>query len=72
MMGFEILILAVIGLAVLQTLGRRSFGAGMHAPSTQSVKEVLDARLARGEINVDEYRKLRETLETQAVTLPTT
>lgn len=29
---------------------------------TGSARDVLDARLARGELSVEEYRKLRETL----------
>lgn len=35
-------------------------------PSTRSAvgsaREALDARLARGELSIDEYKKLRETL----------
>jgi len=30
--------------------------------ATGSARDVLDARLARGELSVEEYRKLRETL----------
>ena len=30
--------------------------------ATGSVRDVLDARLARGELSVEEYTKLRETL----------
>ena len=30
--------------------------------ATGSVRDVLDARLARGELSVEEYKKLRETL----------
>lgn len=30
--------------------------------ATGSARDVLDTRLARGELSVEEYRKLRETL----------
>jgi len=31
-------------------------------PPAGSARETLDARLARGELSIEEYRKLRETL----------
>lgn len=61
-MGFEILILVVIAWAVVQAMNRHSLGAGMSPASSPSAKETLDARLARGEVSVDEYRKLLETI----------
>jgi uncharacterized membrane protein len=72
MMGFEILILGVIVWAVVQAMSRGSLGVGTRLASSQSAKETLDARLARGEVSVEEYRKLRETLEAQSTALPTT
>jgi uncharacterized membrane protein len=65
MMGFELLILAVIVWAVVQAMSRRSPFGGPQPASTQSAKEVLDARLARGEVTVEEYKKLRETIGVQ-------
>ena len=72
MMGFEILILGVIVWMVVQAMSRGSVGAGTRLAPHQSAKETLDARLARGEVGVEEYRKLRETLEAHSAALPTT
>lgn len=65
MMGFELLILVGIAVAVVAFLARRPQGAGPLLGSGQSAKEILDARLARGEIGIDEYKKLVETLGTR-------
>ena len=58
--GAGILWIVLLGAAIwaIGNAGNRS-GA---RPSGGSAREVLDARLARGEISVEEYRKLRETL----------
>lgn len=66
MMGFEILILGVIVWAVVQAMSRGSLSAGTRQTSSPSAKETLDTRLARGEVSVEEYRKLRETIEAQS------
>lgn len=67
MFGFGMLvwivILGVIVWAVVQAANRNSQGAPAPPSSGASTREILDARLARGEIAVDEYKKLRETLE---------
>ena len=63
MMVLEIVILAVIVWVVFQVINRRSLSFGTPSPSNPSAKETLDARLARGEVSVEEYKKLRETIE---------
>ena len=68
MFGFGMLvwivILGAVIWAVVQATSRNSQGiAGPRPSSGQSAKEILDARLARGEVSVEEYKKLRETLE---------
>ncbi|HET7009595.1 MAG TPA: hypothetical protein VFI11_02370 [Anaerolineales bacterium] len=67
MMGFEILILGLIVWAAVTAVNRQSRDGAMRPASSPSAKETLDGRLARGEINLDEYRRLRETLETQTL-----
>jgi uncharacterized membrane protein len=62
-MLFWIVILGVIVWAVVQATTRSSQSTPTRPSSAQSTKEILDARLARGEISVEEYKKLRETLE---------
>jgi uncharacterized membrane protein len=58
--GAGILWILVLGVAIWAVVnaGNRS-GA---RSSTGSARETLDARLARGELSIDEYKKLRETL----------
>lgn len=67
MFGFGMLIwIVIIGVivwAVVQATSRNSQGAGSRPASSQAAREILDARLARGEVSVEEYKKLRETLE---------
>lgn len=60
MFGFELLVIVLVGAAVwaivsaTRKTGTRTAGG--------SAQEILDARLARGELSVEEYKKLRETL----------
>lgn len=67
MFGFGMLLwIVILGLiiwAVVQATNRSAQHGPTHPSSTQSTKEILDARLARGEISVDEYKKLRETID---------
>jgi uncharacterized membrane protein len=59
---WSILIALVVGGGVLvfrQTTGARPLG-GQHGPTA---RQVLDERLARGEIDVDEYGAIRARLE---------
>ncbi len=60
MAGGGILWLVVIGLAIWAIV--RVGSRGGSSPVQPSAREVLDARLARGEITIDEYRKLRAEL----------
>lgn len=57
MMLFPFLVLGAIVWALVTFMRSQ----GRQAPRS-SIKETLDARLARGEINKEEYTKLRETL----------
>lgn len=52
-----ILLLGVVIWAVVST-GNKTAAQ----PSIGSARETLDARLARGELSIEEYKKLRETL----------
>jgi len=49
---------ALVACAIRWTIGPRS-----HAPELDPIK-LLDARLARGEITTEEYRRVRELLAT--------
>lgn len=58
-----IVILGVIVWAVVRATSWNSPSAGTRSAASQSTREILDARLARGEVTVEEYKKLRETIE---------
>lgn len=59
-MGFGgILWIVLIGVVIWAVV---KSGVGTSKPSTDSARAVLDARLARGELSIEEYRKLREVL----------
>lgn len=60
MVGGGILWLVVIGLVVWAVA--RAASSGSRPGAQSSPREILDARLARGEITIDEYRKLRAEL----------
>ena len=60
MAGGGILWLILIGLVVWVIV--RASNREASSPAQPSAREVLDSRLARGEISVDEYRKLRAEL----------
>lgn len=62
-MLFRITILGAIVWAMVHATSRSSQGAGTRPASSQSAGEILDARLARGDVTVEEYKKLRETIE---------
>jgi len=52
------------GLAALVVLVVRSFMTPRQThPEANSARAILDARLARGEISIEEYRQLRAELE---------
>ena len=67
-------VLMVVGMLVLLGLliwavyavvggeSRQGFGRGDSKSSSPTAREVLDERLARGEINTDEYRHLVDTI----------
>ncbi len=60
MAGGGILWFLIIGLAIWAVV--RTGSRGPSSPVQPSAREVLDARLVRGEITIDEYRKLRAEL----------
>lgn len=66
MMGFGMLIwsvlLGAVVWAVMQIVSRNSQLTTVGPSAAQSAKDILDARLARGEVSVEEYKKLRETV----------
>jgi putative membrane protein len=53
------------GLIVWLVFGRWSPVAPEDPPSAPNARAILDARLARGEITRDEYRDLRQVLESE-------
>ena len=53
-----IVLLGVIVWAVVKAGARASTSS-----SPDSARSILDSRLARGELSMDEYRKLRETVQ---------
>ena len=63
MIIFWIALVALIGLAIVRLVpsssGRADDGRGSERPSPE---RLLDERLARGEIDLDTYRRLREAL----------
>lgn len=69
MMGFGmiiwVLILGALIWSVMQATNRNTKGAATTPSAGQSAKEILDARLARGEVSIEEYKQLRETLVTR-------
>jgi len=59
-MGFGgILWIVLIGVVIWAIV---KAGARTSTPSTDSARALLDTRLARGELSIEEYRKLREVL----------
>ena len=58
MVGFWIVLYGLLG-ALLVSISRSRLGRGY---SELDAGAILDARLARGEITVDEYREQRATL----------
>ena len=58
-----IALVAVIGLAITRLFpSPRGGGSGDDGPASQSPERLLDERLARGEIDVETYERLREVL----------
>lgn len=49
----------------------RAFPADRSHPPEPSARELLDQRLARGEIDVDDYRRLRQELVASGQDRPT-
>jgi len=59
-MGFGgIIWIILLGVVVWAVVNK---GTWSGARPSRTSREILDERLARGELSVDEYRKLRETL----------
>lgn len=63
MMGFELILIALIG-AVAYAFGwRPQFNQGRPANNSQPPSEILKARYAGGEISREEYEQARRDLE---------
>lgn len=58
--GGAILWVILLGLAIWAIVSLTNRTAAR--PAGGSARDVLDARLARGELSIEEYKKLRETL----------
>lgn len=60
---------AIIGLAIwaiMRLVPGRGGDGGSAGSRGDTPEEILDRRLARGEIDVEEYRRVKETLHPQA------
>ena len=66
------MLLAIVALGVLLFLLARWMGSGAAAPAapTTSARDLLDQRLARGEITIDEYRQRRAAIDNPARSAP--
>ena len=63
MIIFWIALVALIGLAIAKLFPtRRDSGSADDGTDRQSPQQLLDERLARGEIDVETYERLHETL----------
>jgi putative membrane protein len=62
MIAFLALLIWVV-YALVTGITRQPDQAGRDAPEPSSAWRILDERLARGEIDADEYRRLREVLD---------
>lgn len=62
-----IIALVVAGIVwLVSALGNRETRAPAAEGSGQSAREILDRRLANGELTVEQYKQLRETLSDSA------
>lgn len=60
-------LVAVIGLAIAQLFPSvRARGSADDGPASKSPERLLDERLARGEVDVETYERLREVLAGRA------
>ena len=58
-----IALIALVGLAITRLFSSSRDGGSVHdGPAEQSPGRLLDQRLARGEIDVETYERLREVL----------
>lgn len=63
--------LALIGALIYWLLSATAGGGGpARGDSRESAKEILDRRLASGELTVEQYRQLRDTLGTPGSPAP--
>ncbi len=63
MIIFWVALVAVVGLAITRLFPSvRGGGSAEGATASQSPQQLLDARLARGEIDVETYERLHEVL----------
>jgi putative membrane protein len=67
-----LIFLALIVALILWLASSTSSSAGLRpGESRESPKEILDRRLASGELSVEQYQQLRDTLGTQGQPPPT-
>ena len=63
MIIFWVVLVAVVGLAITRLFPSvRGGGSADDGPANQSPEQLLDGRLARGEIDVEAYERLHEAL----------
>jgi putative membrane protein len=56
-------LLVIVGVALLGYTIARTWGGGVRTGDRDAARRVLDERLARGEIDEQEYRRRRSILE---------
>lgn len=61
-----LIFLVLIGAVLSWLLASTSGNGGLRGGSRESPREILDRRLASGELSVEEYQRLRDTLATPA------
>jgi putative membrane protein len=59
-----IVFLALIAALIFWLLSATTSGSGFRGASRESPEEILDRRLASGELTVEQYQRLRDTLGT--------
>jgi putative membrane protein len=62
MMGFDLIIVLIVGAIIYATGWRPQFNQPQPPQGGQTPLEILDARYARGEISREEYEQMRRDL----------
>jgi putative membrane protein len=69
MILWTVIIFALVAAAIYWLANSYRAGASAPKPSEGSPREILDRRLAQGELTVEQYKELRETIDDGRVAL---